>query len=297
MNSNIDLIKGNFDLVDKWHFRTIGMGTINYRAASKRLAKEVFDTGLFSTSIGFTESFFKTKKSNFWENHKSDLKAYIPGFGWWIWKPEFIKICLKSIPEGDGLMYLDSGSFVGNNEKDLIQIVEDLNLASIEEIIGSNTQEFIEKQYCSNEILNEFKLSPIDQESNQFYGGFLLLKNTSKSYNIINEWSQYICKENHKYLIPKIKPSQENGLIHHMYDQAILSCILKKNKVKSIYIGDKSHAGSIRMIRHRFGYSKFENKKIPKITYQMIEFGSRLRLAILRRILIHKIISGPKKHD
>jgi len=276
-------------LTGKWHFRTIGMGTVNYRAAAKRLSKEVLSTGLFETSIGCDERWLKRQSPKFWDDHKKVLKARVPGFGWWIWKPEFIRISLSQIPLDEGLLYLDAGSFVSPDSNDLESLIKYLNIAMKEGVVGSNSQDFPEESYTSAEILDEFNLSSLDRKSNQFYGGFLLLRNSAKAKGLIDEWSNLLCLDNHRYLLPKPSQNDHKTFVHHAYDQAILSCMLKKISAKSIKIGDRGSVGCIRVVRHKFGFRYLNPRLIEKSLYGAIGFSSRIKLAIERRLMKHSL--------
>lgn len=270
-------------LTGKWHFRTIGMGTINYRAAAKRLAREAFATGIFETSVGHDEKFLKRELPDHWIKHERVLKARIHGFGWWVWKPEFIRVSLSKIPAGEGLLYLDAGSFISPNPIDLDLLIQYLNIAMNESVVGSNSQDFLEENYTSAEILDKLDLSNADRKSNQFYGGFLMLRNDTKANDLVNEWSKLICKDNHNYLLPKRSSSDSEEFVHHAHDQAILSCLLKNMSVKSVKIGDKGSNGCIRLVRHKYGFKYLKPRPTVKYLYKTIDLFSRIKLAIERR--------------
>jgi hypothetical protein len=272
------------------------MGTINYRAAAKRLSREVLSTGLFETSIGYNETYLKKEAADFWHNHRQILKARTPGFGWWIWKPEFIRLSLSSIPPGDGLMYLDAGSFVSSDPDDLKILVSYLNLAMQENVVGSNSQDFSEEKYCSSEILEQFNLSEKDKKSNQFYGGFLLLRNNPIAISLINDWNKLVCLDNHSYLIPKKSKNNHKDFVHHAYDQAIISCLLKKITAQSVAIGDKGTPGCIRLVRHKFGFKYLESNRPLKLIYKFIGNFSRVKLAIERRLDKKSLTIHPVNH-
>lgn len=44
------------------------------------------------------------------------------GYGYWLWKPYFIKICLSKISIGEILMYADSGSYFIRSAKPLAEL-------------------------------------------------------------------------------------------------------------------------------------------------------------------------------
>jgi len=279
-----------------WHFRTIGLGTLNYRAASRRLAKEVSSTGLFQTSIGYDEKFIKQSSPVFWRNHQNILKARTHGFGWFIWKPEFIKLCLAQIPRGHGLMYCDAGNYVSSNKTDIDTLKLYLNAAFENNIVGSNSQNYIEEEWSSTEIMDLFGLKEIDRKSNQFLGGFLLVVNSEEGNLFVKTWSKTACLNKHEYLIPSLV-SQTNGIsVNHRHDQSILSCMLKKQFKPSVHIGDKSIPGCVRAVRHRYGYSLNCGNYFKIVFFRLISSFSRVRLAIERRIVKNSLYLRPLEH-
>lgn len=265
-----------------WHFRTIGMGTINYRKAALRLAQEVSSTGIFESSSGLDEYFIKENAPSFWVKHKTILKARVPGFGWWIWKPTFIELCLKKLNENDCMLYLDAGSFVAVDQKDLIlNVLENINGFNL---VGSNNQTFPEWKYCSINLLDKFEISNTDRHENQFYANFLMIRNNAYTREFISEWKSLLCSNDHEFLIPHSNLSQSEGFVHHMYDQAVLSCLMKREKAGIISIGDKSNPGVIRAMRHRFAYSISCKNLLIRTFYRIISFLSKVRLFFQRRI-------------
>jgi hypothetical protein len=281
-----------------WHFRTIGMGTMNYRKAALRLASEAASTGLFSSSLGMSERFLIENSSSFWHKHYSILKAQIPGFGWWIWKPEFIKVCLDMIPEDHGILYLDAGSWISQRSQDLIKLSTFLELATKENLLGSNSQEYIEEEYCSAELMDLLGLDYEKRKSNQFWAGFLIIINNKKGREFIANWSDLLCQDGHKYLLHQNSVDTPNIVLrHHMYDQAVFSCLMKTNNVTSVPTGDRSTDGVIRGIRHRYGYAVNETSRLTIIFYKSLQFFSRVRLYFLRRITRNHLLTGLYEHE
>lgn len=270
------------DLTNVWHFRTIGLGTINYRVASKRLAREVSRIGIFSTSIGYDERFLKKFSPDFWKAHQVFLKARNPGYGWWVWKPEFIRRCLQEIPEGHGLMYSDAGNYIGSSKRDLETLISYLNLANVHNVVGSNSQGFLEKDWSSPELMDLLSLNESARNSNQFLGGFLLVTNSSEGRKFISDWANLVCMENHKFLMPGLDSDDSSHIRSH--DQSVLSCLLKQSSKPSVHVGDRLNLGSIRAVRHRYGFPFYDANKSLVIIFKIISLLSRIRLAIERRL-------------
>ena len=280
-----------------WHFRTIGLGTINYRYASKRLATEVNNLGIFETSVGYSEGFIKEYSPKFWSDHKNILRARTPGFGWYIWKPEFIRLSLEKIPKGHGLMYCDAGNLVSSGAQDLSQLIQYLNLGSHQNIVASNSQEFIEENYSSSELISLLNLSESQKKSKQFLAGFLLITHSEEGVSFVNSWRNLACLYDHEYLIPSTTQSLNPNFDTHRHDQAILSCLLKKYQKQGVYIGDKQNLGCVRAVRHRFGYSYKNPNCISKVIFDLIYFVSRVKLGLEHRIFFKSLTLRPKSHN
>ena len=262
------------------------MGSINYRLASKRLAREVDSTGLFASSIGLTERFIKEESPVFWKTHKYLLKSYILGYGFWIWKADLIRTLLSQIPENEILLYMDAGSFVDTSSQMRAELASLLTIISKSNFGGSNSQEFREKDFCSSDLLNYLKVSEDDRCSNQFYGGFIFVRNCKEGRNLVNEWVALTCKQNHRFLIPRnFVTKNDESFVHHAYDQAIISCLLKNRGATRVRVGDRVTKGSIRLVRHRLATRYEKPNPIAAGIFKGIAYLSKLKNAILRRLL------------
>jgi len=265
--------------------------------ASSRLAHEAKLTGLFETSVGHRENILRKEAPTFWSEHKKILKARVPGYGWWIWKSEYIRLSLRDIPEGHGLMYCDAGNYISDQKEDIKSLISYLNLTSEKHIVGSSNQSFIEKQSSSQQLMDYLKLSLEDRLSSQFMAGFLLIMNNKEGINFVNKWCKLTCKSNHKYFFPEPNKANDKNVPLPSYDQSILSCLLKSYSKPSVQIGDKVNLGCIRAVRHRLG-SKYKNPSIIISSFfRCISFLSKIRLAFERRIFINSLKIRPENHE
>jgi len=265
--------------------------------ASSRLAQEAKLTGLFETSVAHRENILRKEAPTFWKEHRKVLKARVPGYGWWIWKSEYIRLALRNIPEGHGLMYCDAGNYISNQKEDIKLLISYLNLTSEKYIIGSSSQDFIEEQSSSRQLMDHLKLSLEDRLSNQFMAGFLLIMNNKEGIEFVNKWCDLTCESNHKYFFPETNNTNFKNVILPSYDQSIFSCLLKSYSKPSINIGDKSNPGCVRAVRHRLG-SKYINPSIISISFfKCILFLSKIRLAFERRVFINSLKIRPENHE
>ncbi len=274
------------------------MGSFNYRLAAKRLAREASNTGLFETSLGLNEHDLRISDSGFWKDHRNVLHARVPGFGWWAWKPYFILNSLLSIPEGDGLLYLDAGSVIRNDEQSVLKIKEYMDNALVRTMVGSNSDYFSEEMYTSGELLDYFKLSEQQRKESQYCAAILFVINDSKGRAFVREWCRLICVDDHKWLIPKVSGVlNHEEFKHHMHDQASFSCLMKSCGALSVDIGNKDVDGAIRLARHRYGFKFEERRRYKKFFFQFLHLASRINLGIQRRIFRHSLTLRPNPHE
>ena len=282
----------------KWHFRTLGMGSLNYRATARRLAREASSTGLFETSLGLNEKDFRNADADFWRDHRNVLHARVPGFGWWVWKPYFILHHLLSIPEGDGLLYLDAGCVIKGDEESVLRIKEYMELASARSMLGSNTDFFPEEQYTSRDLLDYFNLNVQQRRESQYCAAIVFIINNSKGRAFARDWCHLVCVDDHKWLLPfKTDVANHRDFKHHMHDQASLSCLMKTYCGLSIHTGNKDVDGAIRLARHRYGYDFQESRWHIKYFFQFFYVLNRIHLAFQRRIFPGSLSRRPNSHQ
>ena len=282
----------------KWHFRTIGMGSFNYHSAARRLALEAAATGLFETSLGLNERDLRSINQSFWKDHNNVLNPRVPGFGWWVWKPYFILNALLSIPEGDGLLYLDAGCVIENDLISILKIKEHMSLASTQSVVGSNSDFFPEFMYTSSSLLDYFNLSEQQRRESQYCAAVVFLVNDTRGRAFVREWCRLVCVDDHKWLLPKeSNHSNHPDFKHHMHDQATFSCLIKTYGGKSIVTGNRDIDGPIRLARHRYGYKLNESRRYIRLFFHSLSLVNRINLAIQRRIFYRSLTQRPRSHS
>lgn len=280
-----------------WHFRTIGMGSINYRKAAQRLASEAENTELFASSNSFTETDLRKLMPDFWKNHSNVLHPRVPGFGWWVWKPHFILNQLLSLPEGDGLLYLDAGSVIKNDPPSINVIKSFMQIAKSSHVLGSNSDFYSEELYCSEDLMSYMNLNSNQRTESQYCAAIVFLVNDTEGREFAKKWSLLVCEDNHRWLLPRdFALSNHKNFKHHMHDQASFSCLMKSTTNLSIVTGNHSSDGAIRLARHRYAYSYLERRMYIKLFYKGLNFFSKIQLALQRRIYRDSLYAPPQNH-
>jgi len=248
--------------------------------------------------LGLDERDFRLANPDFWRDHKSVLHARVPGFGWWSWKPYFILSSLLSIPEGDGLLYLDAGSVIKNDKESVNKIKEFMAFTAVTGIMGSNTDFFPEELYTSRDLLDYLELTDQQCKESQYCAAILFITNDKRGRAFVREWCHLVCVDDHKWLIPlDTKVANHPEFKHHMHDQSTFSCLMKKYCGLSVDTGNRDVDGAIRLARHRYGFKFQESRVYIKLFYQSLSLFTRAHLAIQRRLFRGSLTLRPISHE
>jgi hypothetical protein len=188
------------------------------------------------------------------------------------------------------------GNLISNENDDIKTLISYLNLASSSHVVGSSSQEFLEKDWSTRELMDHLRLDSKSRESNQFMGGFLLVTNTPEGKSLVEDWANLACQENHKFLRPIFDNKNSQSFTNFSYDQGILSCLLKSRSKPSVEIGNNVKPGCVRVVRHRLAYPVKSKNTFKKVLFDYIAFMSRIRLAIERRAYKNSYFREPKNH-
>lgn len=227
----------------KWHFLTIGIGTTNYENAARRLSKEAAQSKYFSTIIAENNSTLKSQHSIFLESHAefiNENKAL--GYGNFLWKPYLVNHWLNQIPEGDGLLYLDSGCSFNLKpieardrfEKYLQSAVKHGSLVTQLASGQFGIADLTEESWTTPELMKEIGLSEENQKSNQIQAGILFLMSNSRNKEITRKWWDTSVIEDYKYLRNSNFENPKGVLRQNRHDQSIFSSLAKKYEMFSI---------------------------------------------------------------
>ena len=205
------------------HFITYGNHL--YNNSKQRIHQEALNTGWFnSINICGPESLTESFTVEF-----KDILEKPRGGGYWIWKYDIIKQHLSKLPDNDILIYLDAGChFNYKGKKRFDEYIEMLNNSN--ETIISFQMSYIEKHWTTKQIFDHFNIDTnhLHANSGQYLNGILLMKNTTKMKNIIDECintlrADHLLVTDHYNTFSQIPEFKDNR-----HDQSISSLIRKK---------------------------------------------------------------------
>ena len=141
------------------------------------------------------------------------------GAGYWVWKPHVILKTLKLMPDGDILIFADSGCLVVGS---LGKLAHRLKTSGKQILVFENFHP--NGPYVKRDLLRLMNMDTSKvRGSRQLQGGFLVLQNTPQVRDFIGQW-QSLC-ENEKAVTDSPSPDEYPDFIDHRHDQAILSLL------------------------------------------------------------------------
>jgi hypothetical protein len=152
------------------------------------------------------------------------------GFGFWLWKPYFILEALKSVPDGDIIVYVDAAALFIESPDPLIQICKNNKAGMVVFDLWPLTngewtkRKTFEVMECDN---------PTYWNASQVVGGLLVLRKSAKVISFIEEWLSFCT--NIDILAPDEHDTGKNlpGFQAHREDQSILAILVKKYDIET----------------------------------------------------------------
>tara|TARA_B100001250_G_scaffold411112_1_gene439010 strand:+ start:3261 stop:4565 length:1305 start_codon:yes stop_codon:yes gene_type:complete len=149
----------------------------------------------------------------------------------WICKVYFINKKLKELDENDVLLWTDSDidNIYQNGTLQLFNLCNN----SEKGIVGFHHNFWLEKYFTKKSVFEYLNVCHESYyETQQAYGGILLVKKNQFTINIIEQWLQF-CLNPLLFSDNNNKYNQHKEFIEHKHCQSIFSLLLKKNNIKT----------------------------------------------------------------
>lgn len=209
----------------------------NMRPVLLRIGAEAKQSKFFDEVRLFTEKNFEAE---YWDRYKDYYKEK---FGFWIWKPYWIYKQLKTLSDGDFLIYLDAGCEINKAGRKRFEEYLDLTAGSELGILGFLTGT-LEKAHCKGDLLDYFGVrnNASITDSSQIMATMVIIKKCEKSMAFVKAWSD-IAHNNFNLVdySPSISPDLD-GFIQNRCDQSIFSLLCKTNGGAVILPGEEVQA-------------------------------------------------------
>lgn len=238
----------------------VSFGNRPWENAIKRLSAQAKDSLLFNNIFILNEETLDKETSFNKENYDILFPPMsVPGYGLWLWKSYILEKAFEKFPDSDFFMYLDSGSELNITEKTKKRFYDYVEIADSKNIFGFRNND-VEANLSHCSVIDRIYIE--GKHTLQFEANTLIFKNNNASLDIIKEWKS-LCRENKYRNILTLGSKKCCDLYgHHLHDQSVLSCLLKKNGIEGIY-----DEGSWYLPSHSVSSSMEENRdKYPIFT-------------------------------
>jgi hypothetical protein len=136
-------------------FLTAGLGSKKYKLASRRLLGQAISFDHFKSYWHLDEDLLNLIHDGY---DQEFLAKHTKGYGYWAWKPIFIKYVFDLLSEGDCLIYMDGGCEIFSSSLSQNKYREYLNLAEIQGVLCFGTGH-IESDFTSHHIFDYFSIN------------------------------------------------------------------------------------------------------------------------------------------
>lgn len=208
------------------HFLTFGGPTESYREAAKRIRDQAQAMNVFSSITAFTDIDLQ-QDAHFWGKHGDFILSNPRGYGYWIWKSYLIQQKLLEIPEGDILLYADSGCELNPYAKrrffELVAKTASLKIIgthSVSTDITYTKQDTIVKMGFGNK--------PELLRKNQIQAGCLMMLKCPEIVGLIDDWYSWVQDYHLINDSPSVAPNSPY-FIEHRHDQSVFNLLLKES--------------------------------------------------------------------
>jgi hypothetical protein len=212
------------------HFVTYGDSS--FIRSRIRILNEAMNSGLFCSAKTETpQSLRKNTGFNIALKHSAfRVLLELPrGGGYWAWKPWVVSIGLKSIKDGDFLVYADAGCTIKQGGADAMESYKEAIARSRSGIMAFEIP-FKEKHWTKRDAFAYLGLDTDDiTESNQLCATMLIVQKREFTMSVVDKWknvaiiSPWLFNDS-----PSVTPNYD-GFKEHRHDQSIWSLLCKQH--------------------------------------------------------------------
>ncbi len=161
--------------------------------------------------------------------HEPEFQPHIPfihshrrGFGYWIWKPFVIRKALRSIPDGDTLVYMDACTRLNIEGKprflEYLQWVSESKYGVL--VLGSPHRV---KCWCKMDLLVTMNSTHL-VENEMPMAGIVFLRKNAMTLNLLDTWCSIVSNTHLIDDSPSVIPNHAE-FIEHRHDQSVFALL------------------------------------------------------------------------
>lgn len=216
-------------------FLTFGGGSLRWRGAAWRLARQARRTEVFAAVVRITDRDLRRSYPTFWDEHGSFVRRHRRTYGYGLWKPFLVKELMSEYgSEISGILYVDAGCELNSAGNALNRLREYLALGEAKGFLGMELAASL-ASWCKPEALAFFDLEDSEGGIPVVAGGIVAFANNSLGRAVVQEWWDSATALESCLLTDDRRGVEAAAeLVAHPYDQALLSCIVAKYGLHTI---------------------------------------------------------------
>lgn len=195
----------------------------------KRIEKQCkklnfFDNIYIYNELGLSKEFIQLSGNR--------LSGEMPGYGYWVWKPQVVLQALEQMQEGDCLLYMDAGCHINpggiKRLHEYFEIVQQSNFGILGFEMEFNGHFMREEQWTKGSVFDHFEI-PLNSEyakSAQIVGGIFLVQKRANVVKFFEQWSSLMLSRP-ELVDDTLSSWNYPGFIKHRHDQSIFSLMSK----------------------------------------------------------------------
>lgn len=203
------------------HFLTFYDGfSPKYKIAARQLMTWAHEYSLFDTICASTYAMLKNEPE--FQPHLPFVHSNSRGFGYWIWKPFAVRKALRSLPDGDTLVYMDACTRLNIEGRDRFQEylrwVRDSPYGVL--VLGSPHKV---KCWCKMDLVVALNATRF-LENEMPMAGILFLRKNPMTLHLLDTWCSLV--STHRFIddSPSTIPNHPK-FIEHRHDQSVFALL------------------------------------------------------------------------
>ena len=274
----------------KIFFITFGAGDKDMVAAANRVGDQALESHFFDQVDVLSHLDLPKNVTELFAPNRFDE---IRGFGFLAWKPFLINEKMKTLVDGDVLIYLDAGSEI--NKRGAARFTYYLDFVARNDVLVFPT--FHQHRFWVKPH-NALRIETRSFFRNQVWAGLVMLRVGDLSRRIVSRWCDLAFQDSGSALNDEVEEGEfyEEGFREHRHDQSILSHIIFSENVP-VPDRDETHHSPwekgeefpFLSLRNQTGVSKLEKifrKSNQRAFVRLV--CSRLNAVYLFRLIFQK---------
>lgn len=192
------------------------------------LRKTAVDSGFFASIEIYNLERLRSEAPEWMMSNKSFLENNPRGFGYWIWKPQLIKLQLLKLKKHDSLLYLDAGCQINKFGGAKLESYVNETIKSGMLCFYLNGPNYRIEQWTKASLLEYFGVTTDASllDLPQVESGVVFLNKTEENLVFLDKWES-ICQEANYALVDDTPSTVRNNInfIEHRHDMAVFTLL------------------------------------------------------------------------